>query len=171
MDCCPLVFNISLEGQQLSSVVALAPSCFGARALKSEQLAPWEPPKRTRELFFPDEQHYRHRQPTTTTNQQRNSNNNNNTCRYNLPACHSTCIPTPSIPALFVFERAPFWGGFFLFAGAEGLKQAGKPKRAGNPSGAGAHISLPAIGISADPARRGGGERGRAGGKDGERRG
>ena len=39
----------------------------------------------------------------------------------------------------------PFSELFFLFAGAEGLKQAGKAERAGNPSGTGAHISCPPL--------------------------
>ena len=52
----------------------------------------------------------------------------------------------------------PLLGGFFLFAGAGGLRQAGKHERAGNSSEDGARISLPTIGISAGPARRGRGE-------------
>ena len=61
----------------------------------------------------------------------------------------------------------PLLGGFFLFAGAGGLRQAGKHERAGNYSEDGARISLPTIGISAGPARRGRGrtrESGRKGG-------
>ena len=61
----------------------------------------------------------------------------------------------------------PLLGGFFLFAGAGGLRQAGKHERAGNSSEDGARISLPTIGISAGPARRGRGrtrESGRKGG-------
>ena len=51
-------------------------------------------------------------------------NNNNNhfkTVRSYLPACHATCIPTPSIPAPFVFERTPFWGDSFFLRGRAGL--------------------------------------------------
>ena len=70
-----------------------------------------------------------------------------------MPACHSTCIPTPPIPALLVFECTPFGGGVFLFAGSGELRQAGKPERAGNLPGK--YIVLPATGSGpADPQGR-----------------
>ena len=54
----------------------------------------------------------------------------------------------------------------FLFAGAGGLRQAGKPERAGNPPGT--YIVLPATGSGAGHARRGGGRTRESGKRRGE---